>query len=148
MNELALNILPPQIKTVDTHFAMEVLRYEYGWEVDEYGDREIVDTSNSYKVKAKVPRISFLEWIDTLCNLKYNGVLATHLYTRELLPYVSLDSSVWKYFDQVEGNLLTNGSTYRNADKVRIYVYFIEEFNHFVILRLLSHHDIVFYKKI
>ncbi len=136
-----LNVLPPPIEVIEQFITMTVFKYEYGSEVDEFGDREIVDTEHSYKAKVKVHIITFFEWINALYNLNSNGVLEIHSYTKEFIPYGPCDTYVWQYFDQIEGNILTNGYKSRNEDKVRIYVYFINEFNYFAILRLLSHHD-------
>lgn len=142
-----LYVLPPPIEVIEQFFTMTVFKYEYGSEVDEFGDREVFDTEHSYKAKVKVPIINFFEWINALYNLNSNNVLERHSYTKEFSPYDPCDTYVWQYFDQIEENILTNGYKSRNEDKVRIYVYFINEFNSFAILRLLSHHDQVANKK-
>lgn len=147
INRGDLNVLPPTLEVIETYITMTVIKYEYGREVDEFGEREVVDTEHSYNAKVKVPRITFDEWIDTLCNLKNNNVLEIHSYTKELIPFGPCDTHVWQYFDQIKGNLLTNGYKNCNEYKIRIYVYFINEFKSFAILRLLSHHDQVASKK-
>jgi hypothetical protein len=143
MNEGMIKVLPAFNDLIETMITMETITYEYGHGIDEFGDREVVDVSRKYKVLLQVPRITFMDWVETLCSLKNNGVSTTHLYTKQIVSYKPHDSDVWGYFDDVRGNLLTNGS-YR-MDKVRIFVYFIKEFNYYVVLRLLSHHDQVTY---
>lgn len=130
------NILPPLIEGIEACFNMETINYEYSSNVDEFGEREIIDVSRVYQVKMNVPKISFIEWIETLCALKKHDVVTTHLYAQDILPY---DDPLWGYFNQVKGNLLTNGHTLRNQDKVRMYLYYIDDFKYFVIIRLLSH---------
>ncbi|MFB5268123.1 hypothetical protein ACE41H_15250 [Paenibacillus enshidis] len=141
MENTKLYLLPPLNEGVKVTFTMETFNYEYGSELDDYGDREVVDVSREFSIQAVVPKISFLDWIETLCSLRNNQVTTTHLYTKQIIPYTPDDSAVWAYFNQVKGNLLTNGYRYDNQYKVRIYMYFIEEFNYFVLLRLLTHHD-------
>lgn len=145
MNVPKLNILPISTEYVETYINMETINYSYGTDVDENGDREVVDVSREYIVLVKVPRISFLNWVETLCSLQKNGVSSAHIYTKELVPYKPHSSPAWGYFDQVRNNLLSNGYKHPNDCKVRIYIYLIEDFNYFAVLRLLSHQDIVSY---
>lgn len=141
MENPLLYVLPPFIEEVETHFTMETINYEYGASINEYGDREVVDVSREFEVCVTIPKISFLDWVETLCSLHKFAVETEHLYTKQIIPYTPHDSPVWGYFYEVRGNLLFYGQTYLDQDKVRIYMYFIEDFNYYVLLRLLSHHD-------
>jgi hypothetical protein len=140
-----LNILPPLKDTIETFVEMETINYEYGSSVDEYGDREVIDVSRTYTMSVSVPEITFLDWVLTLCRLKDEGVATSHIYSQQIMPYAPQHISFWGYYNDVRGNLLSNGTTYRDVDKVRMYIYLIKEFNYFAVLRIHSHQDIVTY---
>lgn len=65
MNGPKLNVLPPLIDGVEAHFKMETINYEYGTDIDKFGEREIIDVSRVFKVNINVPRVSFIKWIET-----------------------------------------------------------------------------------
>ncbi|KQN97003.1 hypothetical protein [Paenibacillus sp. Leaf72] len=138
MNEI-LNILPSSLHHITTQFKMETFNYEYDSSGDD--DREVIDKERKYIVKMPVPVISFYDWVETLICLNHNKISFSYEYAKDFIPYEP--HTLWRYFDCVKDNLISNGSQLSSKDKFRLYVYYIEEFNYYLLIRLESHHDIV-----
>lgn len=142
MDESLLYLLPATVNETDVNFKVE--KYEYRSYLNEYGEEEVFDVELKFDVNTQVPIISFLEWIETLEKLRKSGVSTIHVYVKKIEMYTPENITMWGNFTEVHDNLLTNGYSNLSDDrKLRIYMYYIEEFNYYVLLRLLSHHDLV-----
>lgn len=134
-------ILPKSTEYVEVTVEYQTMRYEYGNSYDEYGDCEVIDVTREHSITMRVPKISFLEWIECLIQLKNAGITFSHIYTKEFKAYEPFNSQLWDYFDEVKGNSLRDSSNFRE-DAFRMYVFWIEEFNYFSLIRTNNHKNL------
>lgn len=140
--ESELKILPPLQNYLEVPLEFSTISYQYGKNLSEYGDREVIDVEENKIGRLKVPKINFLKWIETLISLKRNGVSFDHGYFKQLPPYNG--EYVWEYFEEIEGNLL---GYFHSKYPTRIYVYYISEFGYFGVIKLNSHKKLVSYSE-
>ena len=112
---------------IETNLTTEFINYR------NYGD-EVVDESHDVNVIMKIPRLTFLDIVDFLQNLKEKKLSFVHYYKNILIPYDNDVESpgVWGYFDLIKNNTL------HSSTGIRTYmsIFYVMEFDMYLVLRI------------
>lgn len=114
-----------------------VIAPEFKWEIYKYvnvyigEDVEVEDVCYDVTMKPKVPKISFVDYLELLHIYKKRNWYQKHYVASVVIPFdIESPYGFWDYFDQSRGNLLYDD---RRENKVTA-LYFIEEFEQYAII--------------